>query len=327
MSEASEKATLDDVLELARRLSNWGRWGDDDQVGTLNLITPACRVAAKEEVHTGEVFSLALPFDSQGPQVGAVGRFNPIHLMLRDGGDIATGAIKHFYGGKDTELRATDDVILMPLQCSTHWDALAHIFHRELMYNGFGVEQVSSRVGASKNGIDRVADRVIGRGVLLDVARGHGIPWLEPGVAITASDLDATAERQGVEVREGDIVLVRTGQLAEIRARGAWNDYASGGPAPGLGLDTLEWIADHGVAAVASDTYAVEVRPEPTPDVNYPFHLVAIAYMGLTLGEMFDLEELAESCAADGRYSFLFAAPPLPITGGVASPINPLALK
>jgi kynurenine formamidase len=247
--------------------------------------------------------------------------------MLRDGGDIASGAITEFYGGADTEMRATDDIVIMPLQCSTHWDALAHVFHRDRMYNGFAPRDVSSRSGARKNGIERVADRIVGRGVLLDVARTFDVAWLEPGLAITAADLDATAERQGVEVREGDIVLIRTGQLAEVRSRGDWQDYASGGDAPGLGLDTLDWIAAHGVAALAADTYAAEVRPVQSPDVNYPFHLVAIAYMGLTLGEMFDLEALAERCAADGRYSFLFTAPALPITGATGSPINPLAIK
>jgi kynurenine formamidase len=312
MSDGSVSPTLDDVLELANRLSNWGRWGDEDQIGTLNLITPEHRIAAVSDVRSGEVFSLAVPFDSEGPQVGGAGRFNPMHVMLR--------------GGAVGEIRFTDDMIIMPLQCSTQWDGLAHVFHRDRMYNGHGPEDVSSAVGARKNGIEHAADRIIGRGVLLDIPFARGVLSLDPGEAISAADLDDAATRQRVEVREGDIVLVRTGQLAQVRARRAWGDYELG-DAPGLGLDTLEWIASHGIAAVATDTYAAEVRPAQTPDVAYPVHLVAIAYMGLTLGEIFDLEALAASCADDGRYSFLFSAAPLPITGAVGSPINPLALK
>jgi kynurenine formamidase len=152
------------------------------------------------------------------------------------------------------------------------------------------------------------------------------VPWLEPGEAIHAADLDAAAEAHGVTPGRGDIVLIRTGQMAQCRAEGSWGDYA-GGAAPGLALDAVGWIHDRDIAAIATDTWGAEVLPNETLDVFQPLHIILIVHMGLLVGEIFDLEALAADCATDRRYEFLFAAPPLPITGGVGSPVNPLAIK
>jgi kynurenine formamidase len=216
-------------------------------------------------------------------------------------------------------------MVIMPLQCATQWDSLAHIIHDNKIYNGYSAAEVSS-LGAKRNGIDKARAKIAGRGVLVDVPRAKGRSWLEPGEGITSADLEVAAGRQGLEVEEGDIVLVRTGQMGQVKARGDWGDYA-GGSAPGLALDSLEWILNHRPAAVATDTWGVEVLPNETPDVFQPFHIAAIVYMGLLLGEIFDLEELAEACAADGRYAFFFSGLPLPITGAVGSPVNPMATK
>lgn len=317
--------SVDELLGLTKRYSNWGRWGPQDELGTLNFITPERVLAARSEIRAGEVCSLAIPFGASGPQRGGMGRFNPIHLMLRDGGDALSGAFRDFYGGADRHIRGTDDLIIMPLQCATQWDSLAHIIHDDHLYNGYSAAEVSSS-GAKRNSIDKAAGRVAGRGVLLDLPRVKGRAWLEPGEGLTSADLDEAAAAEGAEVREGDIVLVRTGQLASVRARGDWGDYA-GGPAPGLALDALEWVHERRIAALATDTWGAEVRPNQTPDVFQPFHIVAIVYMGLLIGEIFDLENLAERCAADGHYGFLFSALPLPITGAVGSPVNPMALR
>ena len=322
---ASKTVSVEEVLTLAERFSNWGRWGPDDELGTLNFITPAHIQQAAREIRAGRAFSLAIPFDASGPQRGGFGRFNPIHLMMRDGGDALSGAFRDFYGGKDKHIRGTDDLIIMPLQCGTQWDSLAHIIHRDRLYNGYSAAEVSS-AGAKRNGIENARDKVVGRGVLLDIPRTKGRPWLEPGEGIVPEDLDDATTREGVRVGEGDIVLVRTGQLAMVRARGDWGDYA-GGPAPGLALESLEWIWSHRIAALATDTWGVEVLPNATPDIFQPFHIVSIVYMGLLLGEIFDLEALSASCADDGQYAFFFSALPLPITGAVGSPINPLAVK
>ncbi len=312
--------TIEDVRALARKLSNWGKWGKDDERGTLNYITPEKIVAASRLVRRGKVISLAIPFDTQGPQTGFAGRVNPLHYMLQDGGDILSGA-QDFIPG----LRYCDDAITMPLQCATQWDALSHIFFDGKMYNDRGPEWVTSN-GARANSIDKMKESIVSRGVLLDIPRLVEKPWLEPGEAIYPEHLDAAAARENVRIERGDIVLIRTGQLAQVRAQGSWGQYA-GGPAPGLSLRCAEWLAQKEVAGYATDTWGTEVIPNETPDCFQPLHCVAIVHMGMLVGEIFDLEELAKDCAEDGTYEFLFVAPPLPITGAVGSPVNPQAIK
>jgi kynurenine formamidase len=318
--------TIDTVREYIARHSNWGRWGEDDERGTLNHVTPEAIVRAAGLVRHGRPISLALPFDENGPQTGGFNRFNPIHLMTRDGADAIAGtAVRDFYGGKDRYFRGTDDLVILSLQSGTQWDSLAHVVFENKIYNGYGADQVSSK-GALRNGVANAAAGMVGRGVLLDMPRSMGVPWLEPGTAIGADDLDRAAEREGVEIGKGDFVLVRTGSIARVRAEGAWGDYA-GGPAPGLGLASIDWVAQHEVAAVATDTWGMEVRPNETPDVFQPLHIVFIVHLGLWVGEIWDMEPLAEDCAADGVYEFLFCGPPLPFTHAVGSPLNPMAVK
>lgn len=318
--------SIETVRELIARYSNWGRWGAADELGTLNHIRPSDVVAAAGLVRDGRVFSLAIPVDENGPQQGGFGRFNPIHLMIRDGNAAATGTtVRDFYGGRDRWIRGTDDLLILPLQSGTQWDALSHIVFDGVIYNGYSATDVGSK-GAIRNDIAKTRDRIVGRGVLLDIPRSKGVPWLDSGEAIHAADLEAAAAIQEVEIGRGDIVLIRTGQIAQCRADGSWGTYA-GGPAPGLALDTIAWIHDRDIAAVAADTWGAEVLPNETPDVFQPLHIVLIVHMGLLVGEIFDLEALAADCASDGRYEFLFTAPPLPITGGVGSPVNPLAIK
>jgi kynurenine formamidase len=317
---------IDTVRAIAEGCSNWGRWGPDDELGTLNHITPQDRIAASRLVKSGRTFSLAIPLDENGPQTGGFGRFNPIHLMIRDGNAAVTDTVvRDFYGGRDRWIRGTDDILILPLQSGTQWDALGHIVFEKRLYNGYPATMVGSK-GALKNDIAAARDRVVGRGVLLDLPRSQGREWLDPGEPIHAADLERCLDREGVALGRGDILLVRTGQIAQCRSVGSWGSYA-GGPAPGLALDTAEWLFEREVAAVATDTWGLEVRPNETPDVLQPLHIVLIVHAGLLLGEIFDLEALAEDCAADGRYEFLLSAAPLPVTGGVGSPVNPLAIK
>jgi kynurenine formamidase len=311
---------IETVRELARKYRNWGKWGANDELGTLNYITPEKVVAAARLVRRGTVISLAIPFDSKGPQSGFGGRHNPLHFMLQDGGDVASGAQDSIPG-----LRYCDDAITMPLQCATQWDALSHIYFDGKMYNDRGPEWVNSN-GARANSIDKLQAKIVSRGVLLDIPRYLGKEWLEPGEAIYPADLDGAAAREKISVGCGDIVLIRTGQLAQVKAEGNWGRYA-GGPAPGLSLTVAEWLAKHEIAGYATDTWGTEVIPNETPDVFQPLHCVAIVNMGMLVGEIFNLEDLAADCAADGVYKFLFVAPPLPITGAVGSPINPQAIK
>lgn len=320
----SVKPNIDTVRELAKRYSNWGRWGDDDQLGTLNLIEQQDVLRAAGCIRSGKRISMGLPLDSDGPQNGGLNRFNPIHLMIRDGSDVvADNTIREFYGGNDRYLRGADDILIMPLQSGTQWDALAHIMFDGTMYNGFGAREVSSK-GARIGDVRQAADKIAGRGVLLDVAQMKGVDALEPGYAITADDLVACERQHGVDVGEGDLVVVRTGMLGQ--RRGNWGDYA-GGPAPGLGLAAVPWIAERAIAGLATDTWGMEVLPNETEDVFQPLHIICIVHMGLWVGEIFDLEPLSVDCAQDGQYDFFFSAPPLPISRAVGSPVNPMAIK
>jgi kynurenine formamidase len=210
----------------------------------------------------------------------------------------------------------------MPNQAGTQWDALAHVFYEGKMYNGRDAAEVDSH-GARHNGIQHYTGRIVMRGVLLDIARLHAVDALEPGYAISAEDLDAAAGAQAVQIRTGDAVLVRTGLLGA--RRGAWGDFA-GGDAPGLSLYTVPWLAEHEVAAIATDTWGVEVRPNEI-DQFQPLHIVALVHMGLAMGEIFDLDALSADCAADGVWEFFFVASPLPLTGAVGSPVSALAIR
>ena len=317
---------IETIRELGRRHSNWGRWGAEDERGTLNLVTADMVAHAASLVRRGTTISMALPFDDHGPQTGYLGRFNPIHLMTRDGADVVAGtSVRDFYGGVDKHFRSTDDMIIMPLQSGTQWDSLAHVVFDGKIYNGYGADWVSSK-GALKNSVTGAVQGMVGRGVLLDVPRALGKDWLEPGHAIGAEDLDLAASSAGVAVGEGDFVFVRTGAMSLARSAGSWGDYA-GGDAAGLGLDSVNWFASRDVAAVATDTWGFEVRPNETDDVAQPLHIVLIVHMGLWIGEIFDLDPVAADCADDGVYEFLFCGPPLPFTGAVGSPLNPMAIK
>jgi kynurenine formamidase len=308
------------VLEKSAQYRNWGKWGADDELGSMNYVTPEKIAAAAKLVQRGRVFSLALPLDSEGPMTGGLGRINPVHLMLQDGGDISSGAQDHL-----PTLRYTDDAVYLVLQCSTQWDALAHIYHDGKMYNGYGTDAVTSQ-GASKNSITNIKDRAVGRGVLLDMPRYKGKQWLDTSEPISKDDLEGCAAAEGVEVGEGDFVLVRTGQLLERRTAGSWGDFA-GGPAPGLAISASDFFCPRHVAAVATDTWGTEVLPNETPDVWQPLHIIMLVNTGIYLGEMWDMEELAADCAEDGRYEFLVVAAPLTVTGSVGSPVNPQVIK
>lgn len=319
--QARRTYSREEIEHLAQRVRRWDVWGEEDEIGAGNFVTPSTVRAAAGLVRTGKVFSLALPMDRSGPQTGTglTGRSNVAHFMTRDGGDIAASA------GDTPHFDGTDDAVLMHLQGSTQWDALAHAFYDNLMYNGRPTTDVDS-FGARRNSVTAMKDRALGRGVLLNLPRMSGRQWLEPGEAVRAADLAACAQAQGVEIGEGDFVLVRTGQIAQCRARGGWGDYA-GGPAPGLAIDCAEFLVDQRVTAVASDTWGLEVRPPETPDVAVPVHVLLLVNAGIHIGEMWDLEALAEDCDADGVYEVMLVAPPLTITGAVGSPVNPLAIK
>ena len=306
---------MDRIRDIARRVSNWGRWGADDERGTINFVTPDVIRRAAACVRRGTVFSLALPLAGDGPQFGQGGRVNPVHLMT---------SLQNPLGPDPDGPRYSDDVIVMPLQCATQWDSLAHVHYGGQLYNGYPASTLTP-AGASRNGIDKMRG---GHRVARHPARRRARARRRapaPGQVIGPAELEAAERAQGVRVESGDVLLIRTGHIRAFTVDHDRVAYMK--QMPGLGIASVEWLHAREVAAVASDTNMVEVFPLEDPAVMLPLHALCIRDMGLTLGEMFDLEALAEDCARDGVWIFLFTAPPLTVTGGVGSPINPLAVK
>lgn len=303
--------------ELGRRLSNWGRWGADDEIGTLNFVTPAKRVQGAGLVKTGKIFDLGMPFDSNGPQDGSF-RINPVHVMTYTPADTA---------GMPDGMIAADDMVTMGLQCATQWDSLAHVGYDGHFYNGMPASALNTWKGATRNSFDKAMDRLISRGVLLDLARLKGVDRLPDSYEITAADLEAAEARQGIRVESGDILLLRTGEYQYFTEGNKKRFSGGGAPEAGLGLDSLPWLHRREVAIVAMDNWSVEVYPSAVPGAIIPIHQVAIRDIGLVLGEMFNFEELAADCEADGVWEFLFSGVGIKVTGAVGSPVTPMALK
>jgi kynurenine formamidase len=307
--------------------NNWGRWGEDDQRGTANLVTPELVARAASLVRSGEVFSLAIPISSQAPFAPA--RLRPTRLNTITGTDYLGGfTITEPAFGRGAKF--TDDLLIIHTHGSTQWDGLSHVISGEAMYNGFWGGSVTAVAGATRNGIQHLKESLVGRGVLLDVCAAAGGEPLAKGQPITAQTLDAVADAQGVEVHEGDILFVRTGYL------GLWYTLDHGPEKsldwymqePGLAIDTVPWLHEHGVAAIACDNWGVEVVPLEDPSgPAMPFHQAAIAGLGLTLGEFFWLDDLAAACAGDDRWEFFAVAPPLNITNAAGSMLNPVAIR
>ena len=305
-----------ELQELAAEVSNWGRWGERDELGTLNLIDDAAVARGLAAARTGQRFSLAIRLDANGPQLGTIpGRINPLHSMV---------AINTAYTGDTDDCCFSDDTMTLGLQACTHWDALAHVSYAGKLYNGFPASSVTAEQGATRCGIHRVTN-VVSRAILLDVARALGHDVLPPRHLIRQADLDAALALTGLTPVPGDIVLVRTGQMTHFKARD--REAYLLGDQPGLTTDTIRWFRRHDVAAVAIDTLAMEVHPGEDPAVLFPVHAIQLRDMGLLQGQNWDLEALAAHCAADGTYEMLLVANPEPVTGGTGAPVNPLAIK
>jgi kynurenine formamidase len=310
--------------DLADRVRTWGRWGAHDERGMLNLVDDAAVRRGAACVVTGESIPVGLPLSGKGVQAGLIkDRENPRHRMV---------SVLAAPTGDVLQYAMNDDAIDLGTQVSTHWDALAHVSYRGMLYNGFPADTVTE-AGAAHCGIDRVG-ALITRGVLLDVARARGVDRLEGAHPIGPDDLDAALALAGVALEPGDAVLLRTGQMQLFHAG---DRIAYSFPSPGLTVDAAPWLHDHGVAALATDTLTYEVFPRrdlgpngehfSRADLVMPVHVLLLVEMGLLQGQNFDLEALAADCASDGRYTFFLAANPEPFVGGCGSMVNPVAVK
>jgi kynurenine formamidase len=309
--------TIQSVIE---HVNNWGRWGSDDELGTLNYITPEKRISASHLVRRGVTFSLSLPLDRFGLQPPMDMRLNPQHVMLTSGSDLLTGTQPGQKGGHGY----ADDMIIMALQAATHWNALSHMFYDYHMYNQRHCSLVNS-AGALKNSIAVAAASIVSRAILLDFPRTLEVPWLLEDHAITVKEIEDTLARQNMRVEPGDILLFRTGHMTRFLALGDWSEYTYTN-APGPSLEVLLWLHENQIAAVASDTWAFEAVPSKT-SLWLPMHAVGIVYMGLMLGENFLLDEWAADCATDGVYEAFICAGPIPFSRAVGAPVNPIVMK
>lgn len=304
--------------------TNWGKWGPDDELGALNYITPEKIAEAGKCIKKGKVFNLAIDLTPTSP--GWTGRTYQ-HTM--------THVTPSF--SKEGGIGFTDDMIVMHSQFSTQWDGLPHCVWSGKAYNGFDAPSIA-RGAPQKLSIHKWADRVVSRGVLLDIAKLKGVPNLEKGYEITPEDLDAACKAQNIEVTSGDILMIRTGWINVMRT---WKTPLRGSDPydlgePGIGLRACQWVKEKEIAAVAADTLGVEVIPFKKEDVEkindigfkgFPVHVELLVHQGVPLGEIWDFEALAKDCAEDGVYEVFLSAPPLRVVGGVGSVLSPIAIK
>ena len=281
-------------------LSNWGRWGKDDQIGALNLITTAKRKQAADLVKDGVSVSLAADVDT----VKAVDNPNPYELTMLAIGSDRIGVNYHGIA-------------------HTHLDSLAHINANGVFYNGYTPDAAAvMKQGHAKNSIHNVKNGIFTRGILIDIPRLKGVPYLEPGTPIYVEDLEAWEKKAGVKVSAGDALFVRTGVWARRKAEGPWlRGRAEGGRSAGLDPSVIPWLKQRDIAILGSD-HPQYVSPS---NLRGAVHDFALLYLGVHLFDNCDLEALADTAAARKRWEFLLTAAPLPIRGGTGSPLNPIA--
>jgi kynurenine formamidase len=292
-----------EVLAFHQTLSNWGRWGDDDQLGALNLITPAVTAAAAATVRSGRTVSCARPLNTEA----ALDNPQPV---------------AHYMIGTATEGWGADYFAIAPHGYATsHLDALCHVFFEGRIYNGYPIETVTAH-GATKLGIHHLRQGIVTRGVLIDIPRLRQVEALEPGEPIYPDELEAAEAQTGMNVRPGDLLLVRTGRW---RWRAEYGPWAAGETLAGLDASCLPWLHRRQVAALGSDGVS-DVLPSRVEGVDMPIHTTALVAMGLHLLDNLDLEALATACIEEGSSEFLLTVAPLVLRRGTASPVNPIAV-
>jgi len=295
-------ATKTDVDRWMTELSNWGRWGKDDEIGTVNLITPARRKAAAALVTEGMTLSLSRDTDS----VSAPDNGTPfVHKMS----DPVAG-----------EFNMDEFDISFHGFAYTHFDALSHMFYQDKMYNGFPAASVT-KAGAGRLAVTAYRDGIMGRGVLVDIARMRNLPYLDGGAAIYPEDLDAWEKTTGVRISAGDIVFIRTGRWARRAAKGPWD---AGAESAGLFASSARWLKSRDIAVFGSDTSG-DVRPSRVDGVDFPIHRLLLVAMGTPMFDQCDLEAVSQAAATRRRWTFLVTAAPIRAVGATGGPVNILA--
>jgi kynurenine formamidase len=286
--------------ELFHKVSNWGRWGKDDQLGSANLVTVAKRKQAVALVKSGVTVSLAHNVLTEKAEDNA----SPFeHTMLRGFSMDRYAVSYHGYA-------------------HSHIDALCHILYKDQTYNGYARAEVNTEKGCTKLGIDNLKSGIVTRGILIDIPRLRGVEYLEPGTAVYVEDLEAWEKKTGVKISSGDAILLRTGRWARRAKLGPWN---VGQGAAGLHASVAPWVKERGVAFVGGDA-AQDVVPSLVEGLALPVHTLFITAMGINLLDNQDLEALGETAARLNRWEFMLTIAPVPVTGGTGFPLNAIAM-
>lgn len=306
--------TTEEFERIFESVKNWGRWGQDDELGTLNYITPESVQKAASLVRSGRRASMAIPINKEaGPD-------NPrpaLHF-------VTNGHDRRVSSGKMT---VAEDFIGMSFHgdCHSHTDALCHIAYGGLVYNGKPASEVWTSIGATSLDIAVRATGVVGRGVLLDIPRLRGVKWLEPGEAVSRAELEAAERAEGVRLGKGDIFVFRTGHHRRRLELGAWDNNPDAEGKAGLALDAIPWMHERNIAAFLPDGDG-ETVPSRVDGIPWPIHPLQIAAMGMATSDSLQLEEVAEACEAEQRWEFMVVGLPLRLPGASGSPWNPIAI-
>jgi len=313
MKAVDKPVSGEEFEQLFQTLCNWGRWGDDDERGTLNYITPDCVQAAARLVQTGRSVSLSLPINT------VAGPDNPrpaLHYMIH----------RHEVDQPHGAPRFATDFLASEFHGDsfTHIDALCHVSYRGKLYNGKPASSVTG-LGAKLQDITAFAHGIVGRGVLLDIPRLRGVRWLEPGEAVTSAELEAAENAQGVRLGEGDILLFRTGHHRRRLELGPWNNGYDGEGKAGLHVTALRLLHERKVAVFLPDGDG-ETVPSHVEGIAHPIHLLQIVAMGMVCADSLQFEELVKVCEDNERWEFMVVACPLRLPGGTGSLFNPIAI-
>ena len=311
--QQSPNLTVAEFEAMFEAVKNWGRWGPDDERGTLNFITPEHVRRAAGLVKSGRSVSMAIPIntiagpDNQNPAIH--------HMTQMFDVDIGSGSLR--FGMDFLGMSCHGD-------CHTHIDALCHIAYGGHVYGGRPESLLTSQ-GARGLDIAAYANGIVGRGVLLDIPRLRGTDWLEPGEAVTRAELEAAERAEGVRLGQGDILVFRTGHHRRRLERGAWDNGYTGEGKAGLHVDTIPWMHERRIAAFLPDGDG-ETVPSTVDGIQYPIHPLQIVAMGMVASDSLNLEDLARACEEEKRWEFMVVAEPLRLPGGTGSPFNPIAL-
>ncbi len=304
-AQSAEPVSRVEFDQWMQEISNWGRWGNQDELGTLNLITDEKRKEAATLVRDGTTVSLSLFANKQQDSLNSNPFEHSLSVSTFGGHAVAGDSYSVQYHGF----------------AHSHMDGLPHFAHKGQMYNGFSVDELQPD-GSSRLGIHNAYKGIFSRGILIDVPWLRGVDYLEPGTAITSADLEAWEERTGLRVTSGDVLLIRTGRWERVRQLGQWNFV---GQAAGSHASVAKWLKQRDVAVLGSDGVS-DVMPSGVEGLLNPLHELVLVGLGLPLLDNLDLDALAETAIEKNRWEFLFVGSPLRVQGGTGSPMNPLAL-